>query len=208
MGGLMNTRVNTQVEDIIGAWTRFQGQWWDGLFGIGKGNVGQPWEQFFSRPLDVSEDVVNCMLQQQSDCIRIAMKNVRPGSGAPRVASEWADQVEKAAQHWVDAQRQAWKTWFAAVRQMDPNHVQGGSKNKSESHADNVFNAWQQATQETLQAQVDSMSRLASGGAKVGEEIVQSSKMAGSKGAQAALNTAGSARGAAAKSAESRRGNA
>jgi hypothetical protein len=86
--------------------------------------------------------------------------------------------------------------------------VQGGSKNKSESHADNVFNAWQQATQETLQAQVDSMSRLASGDAKVGEEIVRSSSIAGSNGAQAALNTAGSARGAAAKSAESRRGNA
>lgn len=206
----MATRVSTQVEDVVGAWTRVQGQWWDSLFGVGRDNLGQPWDQFFSRPLDVGEDVANCILQQQSDCIRIVMKNVRPGGGAPRVASEWADQFEKAALHWVDAQRQAWKTWFAAVKQMDPTYVQGGSssKSKGENHADNIFEVWQQATQKTLQAQADWMSNIVSSSAKVGEEIVQSAKVARSNGAQANYDAAESATRTAVKGAESRRGNA
>jgi len=205
----MNARVNTQVEDMVSAWTRFQAQLWDSLFGIGKGNVAQPWEQFYSRPLEVGEDIVNSMLQQQSDCIRITMKNVRPGNGAPRVASEWADQFEKAAQHWVDAQRQAWKTWFAAVKQMDPYLVQGGSgssRGKAESHADNIFEAWQQATQKTLQAQADWMSSLVSAGARVSEEIAHSVRVAGHNGGQVAQEAAESAKKATAKGAESRRG--
>jgi hypothetical protein len=201
----MNARVNTQVEDMVSAWSRFQGQLWDSLFGISKGNVAQPWEQLYSRPLEVSEDVVNSLLQQQSDYIRIAMKNARPGNGAPKVLSEWADQFENAAQHWVDAQRQAWKTWFAAVKQMDPYRTQGSAKGR-ESHADNVFEAWQQATQKTLQAQADWMSSLVSAGAKVTEEIVQSVKVAGNGGAHVAHEAAESAKKASSASKSAGRG--
>ncbi len=177
----MNARVNDRIEDVVGAWTRFQAQWWDSLFGIGKHSAGQPWEQFFTRPLEVSEDAVNYILQQQSGCIRIMMKTARPGNGAPRVAVEWADQFEKAAQHWVDAQRQAWTTWFAAVKQLNPYRLQEsapkGSKAAAESHANNVFEAWQQATQATLQAQSDWMAELVSTGARASEEITQASAM-------------------------------
>jgi hypothetical protein len=203
----MNARVNTQVEDMVSAWSRFQGQLWDSLFGIGKGNVAQPWEQLYSRPLEVGEDIVNSLLQQQSDCIRITMKNARPGNGAPKVLGEWADQFENAAQHWVDAQRQAWKTWFAAVKQMDPYRAQGSSKGR-ESHADNVFEAWQQATQKTLQAQADWMSSLVSAGAKVTEEIVQSVKVAGNGGAHVAHEAAESAKKAGSASKSAGRGSA
>lgn len=206
----MNARVNTQVEDLVSAWTRFQGQLWDSMFGIGKGSAGQPWEQLFSRPLDLGEDIVNCMLQQQSDCIRIIMKNAKPGNGAPRIATEWAEQFEKAAQHWVDAQRQAWKTWFAAVKQLDPYRMQGGLKGKGESHADNVFEAWQQATQKTLQTQAEWISSLLSAGAKVGEEIasVKGISHNGAQAAQEAAEGAKKATSAAAKGAEGRRGTA
>ncbi len=203
----MNARVNIQVEEIVSAWTRFQGQLWDSLFGIGRGNAVQPWEQFYARPLDVGEDIINCMLRQQSDCIRIIMKNLRPGNGAPRVASEWADQFEKAAQHWVDAQRQAWKTWFSAVKQMDPYRVQGTPTGKGENHADNVFEAWQQATQKTLQAQADWMTSLISTGAKATEEVANATKTSSGNGAQMAEEAADTAKkeASAAKSAESRR---
>lgn len=190
----MNARVNTQVEEMVSAWARFQGCLWDSLFGIGNGNVAQPWEQFYRRPLDIGEDIVNCMLQQQSDCIRIAMKSLRPGTGAPKVASEWIDQFEKATQHWIHAQRQAWKTWFSAVKQLDPYRVQGASTGKVESHADNVFEAWQQATQKTLQVQADWMTSLASTGAEATEEITQSVKTGAGNGAQMAQETASAAK--------------
>lgn len=204
----MNARVNTQVEELVGAWTRFQGQFWDNLFGIGKGNLAQPWEQLYERPLDVTEDMVNCILQQQSDCIRITMKNARPGNGAPKVASEWSDQFEKAAQHWVDAQRQAWKTWFSAVKQLDPYRVQGAAKDTVESHSDNVFEAWQQATQRTLQAQADWMTSLVSNGAKVAEGVAQVMKVGADNGAQMPESAAATSKKAASstKGAESRRG--
>lgn len=189
----MNRQVNTQIEEMVGAWTRFQGQMWDSLFGIAKGGGGHPWEDIYRRPLEVGEDIVNCILQQQSDFIRIAMKNSKPGNGAPRIAAEWAEQVEKAAQHWVDAQRQAWKTWFAALRQVDPYRISGGgagAKGKAESQADNLFAAWQEATQSTLQAQADWMSNMASIGAKAGEELASSVKSAANNGAQAAQQVA------------------
>jgi hypothetical protein len=209
----VNARVNTQIEDVVSAWTRFQSQLWDSLFGMGKNSAGEPWEHIFNRPIEVGEDIVNSVLQQQSDCIRIAMKNARPGNGAPRVVSEWVDQIEKAAQHWVDAQRQAWHTWFAAVRQMDPYRLQGsrpkGSKAATESHAENLFEAWQQATQTTLKAQADWVSSLVSSGAKAAEEIAQSSVKTAGNGAQAveaAAQSAKKASSAASKASEPRRG--
>jgi hypothetical protein len=200
----MTTRIDNQVEDMVGAWTRFQGQLWDSMFGIGR--PGPPWDQIYSRPLEIGEDLVNCWLQQQSDCIRITMKNMRPGNGAPRIASDWVDQVENSAQHWVDAQRQAWKTWFAAIRQMDPARLQGKPKGKAESQAANVFEAWNQVTQKTLQAQADWVSTVASATANVAEEAAETAKAAGSNGAQVVQEAAGSTnKKAASKGTESRR---
>src|ERR671919_2938259 len=83
-GGDMNSSVNAQIEDMVNAWTRFQGQCWDSLFGIGNGQAAAPWRNLFSRPLEMSEDMVNYLLQQQSDCLRMVMKNSRPGDGAPK----------------------------------------------------------------------------------------------------------------------------
>jgi len=205
----MNSSVNAQIEDMVNAWTRFQGQCWDSLFGIGNGRV-VPWENLFSRPLAMSEDMVNYLLQQQSDCLRMVMKNSRPGDGAPKVASEWSEQLESAAQHWIDAQRQAWHTWFAAVRQMDPYRAHGNAKRKAADHADNVFDAWQQATQTTLQAQADWMSSLVSAGAQASEGLAQAARTA-SNGAEAISQPANSqpakktSAGTTAKGAESRR---
>jgi hypothetical protein len=207
----MNPTDSTQVEDVISAWTRLQGQIWDSLFGIGRGDVGQPWEQFYSRPLELGEDMVNCLLQQQSDSIRIAIKAVKPGNGAPKVFADWSEQIEKAAQHWVDAQRQAWKTWFAAVKQMDPCCAQGVSRGKEEHYPDNVFEAWQQVTLQTLQVQADWLSSLVSkGGAKTGEKITRAAKAATDNGVQATREGSQTARKAtsstAPKGGEARRG--
>lgn len=202
----MNSSVNAQIEEMVNAWTRFQGQWWDGLFGIGNGQVGLPWENLFSRPLGMSEDMVNCMLQQQSDCLRMVMKNSRLGNGAPKVASEWSEQFENAAQHWIDAQGQAWSTWFAAVKQLDPYRAHGNAKRKAASDADNVFEAWQQATQTTLQAQADWMSSLVSAGTQASEDAARSATTGGNGAharSQPAKKTSASAT---TKGAESRRG--
>lgn len=203
----MNSSVNVQIEEMVNAWTRFQGQWWDGLFGIGNEQGGLPWNNLVSRPLEMSEDMVNCMLQQQSDYLHMMMKNSPPGKGAPKVVSEWGEQFESSVQHWLDAQRQAWNTWFAAIKQMDPYRTHGQSKRKVASHADNVFDAWQQATQTTLRAQADWMSSLVSAGAQASEEVAQATRNTGN-GAQAgsqATKKTGSGASSTSKSAESRR---
>lgn len=199
----MSVQVNNQVEEMVNAWTRFQGQWWDTLFGIGNGNR-QTWDQLYARPLQASEDMVSWMLRQQSEWIRICMKNLQPGNGAPRIASEWGDQMESAAQHCIDAQRQAWTTWFAAIRQMDPSRLQGQSRKDATGQVNSVFDAWNQATHKTLQAQADLVSSLVA----TGEDVVaQSSKATGSNGAQEAIGSAKKAASKAASSAgsESRR---
>jgi hypothetical protein len=176
----MNAQVSTHVEDMVNAWARFQAQWWDSLVGIGKGN-GQAWEQLYARPLQAGEDMVNCVLQQQSDCIRMVMTNIRPGNGAPRITCEWCDQIESAAQRCVDAQRQAWTTWFVAMRQVDPFRMQGQPRKDAVGQGSSVFDAWKQATHKTLQAQADLMSSLATTGA----DMAQSSPRATSgNGAQ------------------------
>jgi hypothetical protein len=168
MNAQLNAQFNTQVEDMVNAWTHFQAQWWDSLFGVGKGNR-QDWKQLYARPLQAGEDMVNCVLQQQSDYIRIIMKNIHPGNGAPRIACEWCDQIEGAAQHGVDAQRQAWATWFAAIRQMDPFRMQGQPRKDAVGQASSVFDAWNQATHKTLQVQADLMSSLVTAGADVAQ---------------------------------------
>ncbi|MBA2491527.1 MAG: hypothetical protein H0V34_07405 [Gammaproteobacteria bacterium] len=179
----MSSGVNAQIEEMANAWTRCQGQWWDSMFGISSGQFGLPWENVFSRQLEMSEDTVNCVLQQQSDCIHMVLKNSRPGDGAPKVASEWSEQLENAVQHWIDAQQQAWSSWFRAVKQMDPYRAHGHSKRKPASHADKVFEAWQEATQTTLRAQADWMSSVAPAGGHASEQVAQAAKSAGN-GAQ------------------------
>ncbi|MBA2411044.1 MAG: hypothetical protein H0V62_15215 [Gammaproteobacteria bacterium] len=202
----MTSGFNDQIEEMANAWTRCQGQWWDSLFGISSGQVGLPWESLFSRQLEMSEDTVNCMLRQQSDCIHMVLKNSRPGNGAPKVASEWSEQLENAVQHWIDAQQQAWSSWFAAVKQMDPYRAHGRSKRKTASHADKVFDAFQEATQTTLRAQADWMSSLASAGAQANEKVAQTAKSAGNGAQPGAQRVKKADSGAtASKGAESRR---
>ncbi len=176
----MSAHFNSQVEDVVNAWTHFQAQWWDSLFGVGRGN-GQDWKQLYARPLQAGEDMINCVLQQQSEYTSIIMKNLRPGNGAPRIACEWCDQIESAAQHWIDAQRQAWATWFAAIRQMDLFRIQGQPRKGAVGQASRVFDAWNQATHKTLQVQADLMSSLVTAGADAAQSA---GRTTGGNGAQ------------------------
>ncbi len=178
----MNAQFKAQVEDMANAWMRFQTQWWDSLFAVGKGN-GQGWEQIYMRPLQAGEDTVNCVLQQQSDYIRIVVKSIRPGNGAPRIACEWYDQSESAAQHWIGAQRHAWTTWFAAIRKVDPFRMRGQPRTDTVDQASGVLDAWNQATYKTLQAQAALMSGLITTGANAAHSSVWATSGNGASGA-------------------------
>jgi hypothetical protein len=85
--------VKTQVEDMVNAWARLQGYLWDSLCGIDNGLVGQQYERFYSRYLDMSEELVDCMLQEQSTDIQIIIKSLKPGK---EVSSVTSDSLERA----------------------------------------------------------------------------------------------------------------
>jgi hypothetical protein len=50
--------------------------------------VGQQYERFYSRYLDMSEELVDCMLQEQSTDIQIIIKSLKPGKEVSSVTSD------------------------------------------------------------------------------------------------------------------------
>jgi hypothetical protein len=144
--------VNSQAEDIVSAWARFQKYLWDGLCGIDNELPGQQHERFYSRYLGKSEELVNYMLQlhEQSAGIRIIIESLKPGKEVSSVTSDWMEQAEKAALHWVGLERQAWKAWFAAIKHLDLYYPHGSSRTKAKHHTDNVIEAGEEITRDPL----------------------------------------------------------
>lgn len=71
--------------------------------------MGEQYERFYSRYLDMSEELVDCVLQEQSTGIQIIIESLKPGKEVSSVTSDWLEQAEKAALHWVELEGQAWR---------------------------------------------------------------------------------------------------
>ena len=153
----MSTSSNFQ--EFVGTCSDFQRQLWNSWMGTVGGNPEPSWEQPYKRSLEISQEMVNCALKAQSDMTWICLQSLNSGVGTPKVVGQPAEQMEAMTERWFDAQRQASETWFKAVKDLVPLRGAG----ELTDSAQNIFQAWQDTAQKTLEIPAVWMSSLVPG---------------------------------------------
>jgi len=142
---------DANVKEMTDTWTSFQKQMW--AFWLGKttdDTPEQPWSQCYKQSMELSEAMVNMMVDTQSAMTRIFLKGLNPGSAAPTVITQYFDQIESMAENWNEALHKTSSAWFTAVKDLDRMRAAGELP-----EAGNIFKAWQDATEKTLAIQSD-----------------------------------------------------
>ena len=146
----------SQIEDMVVAWTRLQRELWDcWAKAIGTNNPELPWEEAVKRPLQVSQEVMKSFLQIQGHCARVAMQSFNPGDNAPKFVGQYIDQLQEMVVSWLDVQQQGFDNWFKAVNELEPLR---SPATRFADAANSLFDAWQEATERTLETQARFMS--------------------------------------------------
>ena len=116
-----NTHLSGDAGNMIRAWTNLQRQLWQCWPGTGAGQTGRSPDDAFTRSMEISEGMVDCLFRAQSEWNRIYFSTMHLGdSPLPTLWTEWQKQAEYIVGGWSMAQRGAAKAWFAALRQLRP----------------------------------------------------------------------------------------
>ena len=148
---------NTQIEDMVDAWSQLQQQLWESWLGATPVYPTNWWTELYTKSLEINKDMVNLGLQGQSDALRICMKSLKSVDGTPEFMSQWSKQMETITQRWTNGQRQACEAWFMAAKDWDPMH----SSEKWSAPVKNMFQTWQFFSHKTLEMQADLISAVA-----------------------------------------------
>lgn len=144
----------TQMEDMMATWTRLQKDFWQPYVNMGGLLPTTP----FKQSLQASEDMMQNCLKAQCDCGRAMLKSLNPGEDAPEFANQYYESMVDAVENCMDISKNALDSWFKGVEGLDPS---GSNPMTSLSDsANNIFHAWQKATEDSMQAQTKFMSTM------------------------------------------------
>jgi len=166
---------DANVKEMADTWTDVQKQIW--AFWLGTTTeeaANQPWVQCYNQSLEISEAMVNLMVDTQSSMSRLFLKSINPGDTAPPLVTQYFEQLESMTENWNEALRKVSNSWFTAIKDLDKMRKSGALP-----EPDNIFKTWQDATERTLAIQSEWAAQLMPGTTHAG-------KTAGSKGKEPA----------------------
>jgi len=165
---------DTNVKEMSDTWNNFQRQMWANWMDCAAGNPSeQPWNQSFQQSMQLSESMVNMMMDAQSTMTQAFFNNLKPGENTPLLLTQYCEQMRAMADQWNDAMRTASNAWFTAIRDLDKMHSAGELPG-----ACNIFKAWQEAAEKTLAIQSDWAAQLLQPNIHAGMPVTRQDKVA------------------------------
>ena len=151
---------NTQMEEMVNAWTNVHRQLWGNWGSITEhAQPDMKWPNALKSPMDVSRDMMNNALKIQSERSNAVLKSLEPGNEAPEFSIRYAEQLEDVVQNWFNAQQKAMDSWYSAFSTLDPMHSPVTRWNASVA---DTLKAWQDATEKVFDTQSQLISSIES----------------------------------------------
>ncbi len=166
----MNT--NTQLEGLIGSWTNLQRQFWDNcLQNKPNRTATSELESACEKPLEITQEVLTSMLQAQAKFTHDLMRNANPEISESGIIDQYFDAMQEMLDAGVKSQKDLLENWFSTAEefeqqtsftpmmQWNPMQQMNPMSNWN-SAMNNVFQAWGNAAEKTLEAQNEFVSHL------------------------------------------------
>lgn len=140
---------NQQFEENMKTWTEAQQKAWGGYFemlqGMGKSQSQRAWES----TLDMGEKMLKDMLNTQNQWLASWVEGLSKISGMPAAAVDSARQFQEMSAQWNKTQGELLGNWFSMLKKFTP----AGPTTWTDL-PQNMFKAWQDSTQNIIDAQM------------------------------------------------------
>jgi len=77
------------------------------------------WEEMCKWSLEVSEEMVNLAINNQSAWTRFYMDTIKSGKDTPAMMVELVDEMSTVLDNWNTTQREIWDAWFTAIKELE-----------------------------------------------------------------------------------------
>ncbi len=163
----------TELEEMIGAWTNLQRQFWDNFMQGKKTSARSEWEEACRRPLEITQQVMTEMLQTQEKFTHNMLKTANPELEESEIIDQYFGSIKEMLDAGIKSQEELLETWFSLAREFErqapsQNMMQWNPLAQSMMNpvaewskaVNNVFKAWENAAEKTLDAQNEFVSHL------------------------------------------------
>ena len=163
---------NTQLEEMVGAWTDLQHQFWDNCLQSKSSHKKSEWESACKRPLEITQEVMTEMLHTQAKFTHDAMRYASPELSESDIIDQYFESAQEMLDAGIKSEQDLLENWFSIVKEFEQqatpmmpmmqwNPMQQMNPMVEWSNAmNNVFHAWENAAEKTLDAQNDFVSHL------------------------------------------------
>jgi len=150
--------VQKQMEDAMQTWTETQKKMWDGWAESLKGfGIATPNNDMWLKTVETWQGMVTNGLETQNQWAKMWTENLGKVEGLPAPTVEWAKQAEEMNVRWTTLQKQLWEKWFEFVKKLEPGQLPKVEADEIQE----MFTAWQEATQEIIKLQTEWLNGLA-----------------------------------------------
>ena len=165
----MNT--NKQMEELVGAWTNLQHQFWDNCLQSKTGDAKSEWESACKRPLEITQEVLTDMLQTQAKFTHDVMRYANPELSESDIIDRYFESMQEMIDTGVKSEEELLESWFTIVKefeqqtsfspmmQLNPMQQMNPMLNWNKT-MNNLLQAWENAAEKTLDAQSEFVSHL------------------------------------------------
>jgi len=165
----MNT--NNQMEELLGAWTNLQRQFWDNCLQSKTSKAKSEWESACKQPLELTQEALTDMIQTQAKFTHDAMRYANPELSESDIIDRYFDSVQEMVNTGFKSQEELLESWFSIAKEFEQqtsfspmmqwNPMQQMNPMLDWNNAmKNVFQAWENAAEKTLNAQSEFVSHL------------------------------------------------
>lgn len=159
----MNT--SQQIEDLMGAWTNLQRQFWEGCLPTNATSSKSDLKSACKKPLEVTREAMSEMLQTQAKLTRSAMKYADPQFTESGMVDQYFESVQEMIDTGINAEKDMVDSWFDLAKQCE--HLAGNPMTQWgnipqlnmnpmatwNQGFNSLLNAWQDIAEKTLDAQ-------------------------------------------------------
>ena len=165
-------KTSTQLEELVGAWTNLQHEFWDNCLQSKSSSKNSEWESTCKRPLEITQEVMTDMLQTQAKFAHDAVRYASPELSESEIIDQYFESAQEMLDAGIKSEEELLENWFSIVKDFEQqaslstmmqwNPMQQMNPMANWSNAmNNVFHAWESAAEKTLDAQNEFVSHLA-----------------------------------------------
>lgn len=164
-------KTNTQVEEMVGAWTNLQRQFWDNCLQTNSKSKKSEWESACKRPLELTRDMLSETVKTQSMLTRDTLRLTDPSFLDSGMFDQFFDTLQGMVDSSIDSEEEILENWFNFAKEFEQqlpatSMYQWGSMplmdpTRSWNRAmNNMMKAWEGATEKTLEVQNEFVSQI------------------------------------------------